>query len=61
LPAFNYVYSIGLINRTPASKHFLTHRELVEVLEEGDVEKFGFAMRAHLENHYCRIFGMDSE
>jgi DNA-binding FadR family transcriptional regulator len=61
LPVFNYAYSSGLINRTPASKHFLSHRDLVEVLKEGDAEKFGFAMRAHLENHYCRIFGMDAE
>lgn len=61
LPVFNYAYSSGLINRTLANKHFLSHQDLVEVLRKGDAEQFTQAMRMHLENHYSRLFSMDND
>ena len=60
LPVFNYAYSSGLINKNPLTRHFLSHKELVEVLREGDAEKFALAMRSHLENHYNRLFSMET-
>jgi DNA-binding FadR family transcriptional regulator len=59
LPVFNYAYSSGLINKNPGNRHFLSHRDLVEVLQKGDAEQFTQAMRMHLENHYSRLFRMD--
>ncbi|MEI7423321.1 MAG: FCD domain-containing protein [Prolixibacteraceae bacterium] len=59
LPVFNYAYSSGLINRHPNTKHFFSHKELVEVLEKKDAGQFAQAMRMHLENHYLRLFNME--
>ena len=61
LPVFNYAYSSGLINKHPDTQHFLSHKELVEVLEKGDAAQFTQAMRMHLENHYNRLFSMEKE
>jgi len=61
LPVFNYAYSSGLINKNLANKHFLSHKDLVDVLSKGDAEQFTQAMRMHLENHYSRLFSMDAE
>ena len=61
LPVFNYAYSSGLINKNLANKHFLSHKDLVDVLSKGDAEHFTQAMRMHLENHYSRLFSMDTE
>jgi GntR family transcriptional regulator, transcriptional repressor for pyruvate dehydrogenase complex len=61
LPVFNYAYSSGLINKNTANKHFLSHKDLVDVLSKGDAEHFTQAMRMHLENHYSRLFSMDTE
>jgi len=61
LPVFNYAYSSGLINKNLANKHFLSHKDLVDVLSKGDAEHFTQAMRMHLENHYSRLFSMDAD
>ena len=59
LPVFNYAYSSGLINKHLDTQYFLSHKELVEVLEKGDAGQFTQAMRMHLENHYNRLFSME--
>lgn len=59
LPVFNYAYSSGLISKHLETKHFLSHKELVEVLQKGDAGEFAQAMRMHLENHYSRLFSME--
>lgn len=59
LPVFNYAYSSGLINKSPGNQHFLSHKDLVEVLAKRDAGQFAQAMRMHLENHYSRIFRQD--
>ena len=61
LPVFSYVYSSGLFNINLVAKHFLSHKDLVDVLRKGDAGQFARAMRMHLENHYCRIFSMDKK
>jgi GntR family transcriptional regulator, transcriptional repressor for pyruvate dehydrogenase complex len=61
LPAFQYVYTSGLINKTFTDKRYVSHTELVEVLKLRDADKFRKAMRKHLENHFKRLLDMGNE
>ena len=54
LPAFNYVYDSGLINRPLKKKKHVSHKQLVEVLKTGSPKKFREGMRKHLDNHFER-------
>lgn len=56
LPVFDYVHHSGLLTKQPLLKTFVSHKELVELLENGNPEKFRNGMRSHLENHFARIF-----
>ena len=56
LPVFDYVHHSGLLKKQPLLKTFVSHKELVDILENGDPEKFRNGMRSHLENHFARIF-----
>lgn len=56
LPVFDYVHNSGLLKKQPALKTFVSHKELVEILENGTPEQFRNGMRNHLENHFARIF-----
>lgn len=56
LPAFNYVYDSGLINRPIKKKKHVSHKELVEILKAGSPKKFREGMRKHLDNHFDRLF-----
>lgn len=56
LPAFNYVYDSGLINRPIKKKKHVSHKELVEILKAGSPKKFREGMRKHLDNHFNRLF-----
>ncbi len=56
LPVFNYVYSSGLIAIMLPSKHYVSHKELVDILRKRNPGKFRKAMRRHLENHFNRLF-----
>jgi len=58
LPVFDYVHNSGLLKKQPLLKMFVSHKELVEILENGDPEKFRNGMRNHLENHFARIFDL---
>ena len=55
LPVFNYAYSSGLINKQFETKHYVSHKRLVEILQVRDANKFREGMREHLENHFQRI------
>lgn len=57
LPVFDYVHNSGLLKQQPMLKTFVSHRQLVEILEDGTPELFRNAMRNHLENHFARLFG----
>ena len=37
-------------------KTFVSHKGLVDILEDGNPELFRNAMRNHLENHFARLF-----
>lgn len=56
LPVFDYVHHSGLLKKQSLLKTFVSHKELVDILENGDPEKFRECMRNHLENHFTRIF-----
>ena len=56
LPVFDYVHNSGLLRRQPLLKVFVSHKGLVDILEDGTPEQFRNAMRFHLENHFARLF-----
>ncbi len=56
LPIFDYVHHSGLLKKQALLKTFVSHRELVEILDNGTPELFRNAMRSHLENHFLRLF-----
>lgn len=57
LPVFDYVHnSSHLLKEPPPFKTFVSHTQLVDILEKGTPEQFRNGMRAHLENHFARLF-----
>lgn len=56
LPVFDYVHNSGLLKKQPMLKTFVSHKELVDILENGTPEAFRNGMREHLENHFARLF-----
>lgn len=56
LPVFDYVHHSGLLGKPTLLKNFVSHKGLVEILENGTPELFRNSMRHHLENHFARIF-----
>jgi len=56
LPVFDYVHHSGLLKKQPLLKTFVSHKELVAILENGTPEQFRNGMRTHLENHFARLF-----
>jgi len=56
LPVFDYVHHSGLLKKQPMLRKFVSHKGLVDILENGSPEIFRNAMRNHLENHFARIF-----
>lgn len=56
LPVFDYVHNSGLLKKQAMLKTFVSHKELVDLLEKGSPEKFRNGMRNHLENHFARLF-----
>lgn len=56
LPLFDYVQSSGLLKKQPLLKTFISHNELINILENGTPDDFRMGMRNHLENHFARLF-----
>lgn len=56
LPVFDYVHHSGLLKKQVSIKRFVSHKGLVEIIENGTPEMFRNAMRNHLENHFSRLF-----
>lgn len=56
LPVFDYVHNSGLLKTQPMLRTFVSHKGLVDLLENGNPELFRNAMRNHLENHFARLF-----
>ncbi|MFC0773429.1 FadR/GntR family transcriptional regulator [Terrimonas alba] len=56
LPVFDYVHNSGLLKKQPLLKTFVSHKDLVSILENGTPEEFRNGMRNHLQNHFARLF-----
>lgn len=56
LPVFDYVHNSGLLKKQTHIHKFVSHKGLVDTLENGSPELFRNAMRNHLENHFARLF-----
>jgi len=56
LPIFDYVHNSGLLKKTAQVKKYVSHKGLVDIIENGSPELFRNAMRNHMENHFARIF-----
>lgn len=56
LPIFDYVHNSGLLKKQPMLRKFVSHKGLVDILENGSPELFRNGMRSHLENHFARLF-----
>lgn len=56
LPVFEYVHNSGLLKKTAERKKFISHKGLVDILENGSPEMFRNAMRNHLDSHFARLF-----
>jgi len=56
LPIFDFVHNSGLLKKQGHIHKFVSHKGLVDILENGSPELFRNAMRNHLENHFSRLF-----
>ena len=56
LPVFDYVQHSELIKKNVTIKKYVSHKGLVDTIENGSPEMFRNAMRNHLENYFARIF-----
>lgn len=56
LPVFDFVHNSGLLKKQTMLKTFVSHKGLIDILEDGTPEQFISAMRQHLENHFARLF-----
>jgi GntR family transcriptional repressor for pyruvate dehydrogenase complex len=57
LPVFDYVHHSGLLTKNVTVKKFVSHKELIGLIEKGSAELLRNGMRNHLENHFFRLFG----
>ncbi|GAA4441618.1 GntR family transcriptional regulator [Pontibacter saemangeumensis] len=56
LPVFDYVHSSGILKKEVVLKKYVSHKGLVDIIENGSPEMLRNGMRNHLENHFARIF-----
>lgn len=56
LPIFDFVHNSGLLKKQGTIHKYVSHKGLVDILENGSPELFRNAMRNHLENHFARLF-----
>ena len=55
LPIFQYVNDSGILEKPVRMKKYVSHKGLVDIIENGTPELFRNAMRNHLENHFQRL------
>ncbi|MGJ7029742.1 FadR/GntR family transcriptional regulator [Niabella hirudinis] len=55
LPVFDYVQKSSLVNQNLSPRKFVSHKQLIAILEKGTPEAFRNGMRSHLENHFNRL------
>ncbi|HSK12641.1 MAG TPA: FCD domain-containing protein, partial [Phnomibacter sp.] len=56
LPLFDYVHHSGMLKKNTQTQPFVSHSDLVDILENGTAEDFGQGMRRHLSSHFSRLF-----
>lgn len=56
LPVFKYVHESGILDKQIMSKRGVSHKDLVEIIKNGNADTFRVAMREHLDTHFQRIF-----
>ncbi len=56
LPVFDYVHSSGILSKPVSERRFVSHREIVDIIENGSAEMLRNGIRNHLENHFSRLF-----
>ncbi|MGZ3757822.1 MAG: FadR/GntR family transcriptional regulator [Mucilaginibacter sp.] len=56
LPVFHYVHQSGLLKKQTSKKTYVSHKEIVALIEQGSAEQLRNGMRNHLENHFARLF-----
>lgn len=59
LPVFDYVHNSGLLKKQTKLDKYVSHKGLIDILENGSPEIFRNAMRNHLENHFNRLFSKE--
>jgi DNA-binding FadR family transcriptional regulator len=56
LPIFDYVHSNGIFKNPAHEKKYVSHKGLIDIIENGSAEMLRNGMRNHLENHFARLF-----
>ncbi len=56
LPIFDYVHHSGMLKKLNATQPFVSHSDLVDILENGTADDFRQGMRRHLASHFTRLF-----
>mgnify|MGYP003672767711 CR=1 FL=1 len=56
LPVFDYVHKSGLVRKYATNPDFVSHKGIVDIIENGNAEQLRNGMRSHLENHFARLF-----
>lgn len=56
LPIFDFVHQSGMLQNSTLSTQFVSHTDLVDLLETGTPEQFREGMRSHLNSHFVRLF-----
>lgn len=57
LPIFDYVHQSGLMKIPVLPKKFVSHKDIVDIIETGNADDLRNAMRNHLDTHFQRILG----
>lgn len=56
LPVFKFVHESGLIKKNTKSKLHVSHKKIVDVIQNGTPKELREAMRNHFENQFQRLF-----
>lgn len=57
LPIFDYVHRSGLMKKPVRPENFVSHADIVNIIENGNGDDLRNAMRKHLDTHFQRILG----
>ncbi len=55
MPVFAFVHQSGLLKKPLTRHQFVSHKQLVQIIETGTAEMLRNGMRNHLENQFARL------